>query len=260
MKCKEIIDALDRRWMFSCALEWDNVGLLVGDPEKEIQRIYVALDASDEVIRQAADSFADLLVTHHPLIFSGIRQVTRKDLTGRRIMELIHRDICCCALHTNFDVTQMGSLNERMLDLEDTRVLEETCRIQDRPAGIGRVGKLPRCMELEQFAEQVKERLQIPDVRIYGDLKKTVRTAAVSGGSGKSMVQAARKWNADVLVTGDIDYHTGTDAAAQGLAIIDAGHYGTESVFISYMTEELAAMFPQVHVSGAPLSSPYHLR
>ncbi len=259
MKCSDVIQALEERWNPSFALEWDNVGLLVGREDKEVNRILVALDASDEAVSQAEDLGADLLITHHPLIFSGIRQVTSGNFIGKRIIRLIQKDICCYAMHTNFDVLGMGRLNEKALGLENTRVLMETCQADGRGEGIGRVGELPGRISLGEFAVKVKNALQIPDVRVYGDPDWMVERAAVSGGSGKGMAEKALACGADVLVTGDIDYHTGIDAAARKLAVIDAGHYGTEYGFIEYMKGELETMFPRLTVEGARICHPYRV-
>ena len=259
MKCSDVIHALEERWDPSFALEWDNVGLLVGREDREVRRILVALDASDEVIAQAEKSGTDLLITHHPLIFSGLRQVTSGNFIGRRIIRLIQRDICCYAMHTNFDVLGMGELNERALGLQNTRVLMETCSVDGCGRGIGRVGELSCRMSLEELARKVKEAFQIPDVRLYGDPDRIVERAAVSGGSGKGMTEEALACGADVLVTGDIDYHTGIDAAARNLAVIDAGHYGTEYGFIRYMRGELEKMFPRLTVEEAGVRHPYRV-
>ena len=107
MKCREIQKILETQSPLSYALSWDNVGLLAGSEKKEIQKIYIALDAVDSVIDAALSAQADLLLTHHPLIFKGIRQITAEDFIGRRLIRLIQNDVCYYAMHTNFDVKGM---------------------------------------------------------------------------------------------------------------------------------------------------------
>ena len=123
--------------------------------------------------------------------------------------------------------------------------------------GFGRVGNLPCEMTLKEYALLVKKKLKLSDVKVYGNLEQTVKTAAVCTGSGKSMIQDVLAAGADVYVTGDIDHHTGIDTVAQGLAIIDAGHYGTEYIFMEDMKERLAKAFPELTVSCAKMRSPY---
>ena len=255
MNCKEITDRLAMRWNPSFALDWDNVGLLVGREDKEIKKIFVALDVTDETLNQAIAFGADLMITHHPLLFSPVKKINTGDFIGRRLIKMIQADLCYYAMHTNFDVKGMAALNQECLGLQNTEVLEITS--QEPTEGIGRVGELKESITLGAFAEKVKSDFQIPDVRAYGDCEKKVRRVAVSSGSGKSMIKTALAKGADVLVTGDIDYHGGIDAVAQGLMIIDAGHYGTEYCFISYMKKELENMFPDIRVESADIRHPY---
>lgn len=253
MTCREIIDVLEERWNPSYAMSWDNVGLLVGRQEKEVKKIFVALDVTEDTLAQALEFGVDLMITHHPLLFSPVKKINTGDFIGRRLITMIQADMCCYAMHTNFDVKGMAELNSFCLGLQNPRVLEETAEGE----GIGRTGELEQEMSLLAFAEKVKQDFAVPDVRIYGDPDQMIKTVSVSSGSGKSMVGAALQQKADVLVTGDIDYHTGVDAKAQGLAVIDAGHYGTEYCFIAYMAQELGKMFPDKSIGTAKICQPY---
>lgn len=257
MKIKEAIARIEAEYPKSAAESWDNPGLLVGDAEAEVSSVLVALDAVDEVIDEAVKKKVQLLVTHHPMIFSAVRQINNDSLTGRRVLKLIRNGIACYAMHTNFDVRGMAALNEQQLGLTDTRVLYETGEEDGMPEGIGRVGLLPEPMEYEDLARFVKKALGIHSVRCYGEAGEKIRKVAVSGGSGKSMVEKALEAGAQVLVTGDIDYHTGIDAAAEGLRIIDAGHFGTEQVFIPFMKEKLSVLLPECRVYAARQKPPF---
>ena len=108
MRCREILDRLEERWNPSFALSWDNVGLLVGKEEKEIGKIFVALDVTEETLEQAVEAGADLMITHHPLLFSPVKKVTSGDFIGRRLIKMIQNDLCYYAMHTNFDVKGMA--------------------------------------------------------------------------------------------------------------------------------------------------------
>ena len=256
MNSREIIKRIEATWPPTYALEWDNVGLLVGAADKEIKHILVALDATDDVVSQAIDMKADMIVSHHPMIFSAIKKVTDEDCLGRRIMTLIKNDISCYAAHTNFDVKAMAKLNEESLELTDTRVLQVTA-MESTPQGIGRVGKVKHQSSLKDFAKYVRQQLEIKDVRIFGNPQKEIKTVAISGGSGNGMVEDAIKAGADVLVTGDISHAKGLEALAADMAIIDAGHYGTECIFVPFVQETLSEMFPDVKVSIASQTAPF---
>lgn len=199
MKCRDIINALNERWPESYALEFDNVGLLVGDREQEVHHIFVALDVTDETLDQAIACGADMIVTHHPLLFSAIKKVTTDDFIGNRIVKMIRHGISYYAMHTNFDVIGMANLNALSLKLSNTEVLEVTYEDADgRKEGIGRIGTLETPMTLKDFGTFVKEQLGLEMVRAYGDLDKNVERVAISSGSGKSMVKEAIKTGVQV--------------------------------------------------------------
>ncbi|MDC7290957.1 Nif3-like dinuclear metal center hexameric protein [Blautia schinkii] len=257
MKAYDLISYLEEHYPAKAAEEWDNVGLLVGDDEKEISHIFLALDLTEEVLDEAVEAGADMIVTHHPMIFSGIKKINNHTFVGRKILSLIRQDIPYYAMHTNYDVLGMAELSAGYLKLADTKVLSVTEQDEDGVQGFGRVGKLPGRMTLRECAEFVKEAYCLGDVKVYGDLEAEVETAAVCTGSGKSMIDEAIAAGAQVYVTGDIDHHTGIDTVARGLFLIDAGHYGTEYIFMGAMQTELKKAFPALKVSCAQVKSPY---
>lgn len=233
MKCKELVLKIDEKYPVDAALSWDNVGFLVGCTQQEVKRIFVALDLTDEVVETAIKEQVDMIVTHHPMLFSTQKKITDETVLGRRLIRLIQNDISCYAAHTNYDVLGMAELAGSKLGLLDAVVLEETGWEKE---GIGRVGFLPQEMTLGECCEWVKEKFHLPSVKLFGNMETRVRRAAISPGSGKSMIDVALEKKAEVLITGDIDHHTGIDAVAEGLGIIDAGHYGLEYIFVQDMT------------------------
>ncbi|HJA65791.1 MAG TPA: Nif3-like dinuclear metal center hexameric protein [Candidatus Mediterraneibacter cottocaccae] len=259
MLCKEIIQVIEATYPRNAALDFDNVGLLAGRSEKEVNRVYLALDATDEIITRAVEAGADMLVTHHPLIFSPLKKVTDEDFVSRRVMRLIQNDISYYAMHTNYDVLGMAELAEKILDIRDTQVLDVTGADGEREEGIGRIGRLEREMSLEECCVYVKHKLNLGSIKVFGDMNRRVRTLAVSPGSGKSAIKPAIQKGADVLVTGDIGHHDGIDAVEQGLAVIDAGHYGTEYIFIDDMKRFFAQKLPGLEVETAPVIHPFQV-
>ena len=258
MLCKEVMDILEENYPADYALDWDNVGLLVGRDDKEVRRIYVALDADDETIEAAVRWKADMLVTHHPMIFSGLKRINNLDFIGARILKLVQNDISYYAMHTNYDVLGMAELSGRKMSLEDPEVLEVT-RDGEQPEGIGRVADLASPAPLREICWSVKDRFHLGAVKVFGDMDQPVSRIAISPGSGKSMIKAALDKKADVLITGDIDHHTGIDAVAQGLAVIDAGHYGIEHIFIEDVKEYLKEKLEGVEVQAAPVRHPFQI-
>ncbi len=255
MRLADCMEIIEKRMPKDLALGWDNVGLLVGNPEKEVGRVYVALDVTDSVVEHAIEAKADLLLTHHPLIFSGMKRVVTTDFIGKRVIDMIRADMSYYAMHTNFDVAVMGELASEYLGLENTKTLDVTCSETDM--GIGCVGELSQAMNLKGLAELCKLRFGISSVKVFGEEAQKVKRIAISPGSGKSEVQEALRAEADVLITGDIDHHTGIDAFAQGLAIIDAGHYGIEHIYIAYMKEFLQDVLPELEVVTETKKEPF---
>lgn len=257
MLCRDIMKVIETTYPKHAALEWDNVGLLVGRAEKEVKTIYVALDATDEVIEDAISCEADMLVTHHPMLFSPLKQITDENFIGSRVVKLLQHDISYYAMHTNYDVLGMADLSGKILGLSDMEVLEVTDT--ERVEGFGRVGFLPKEMTLRQCCELVKEKFGLNGVKVFGDMEQTVRRVAISPGSGKHMSELAIAKGADVFVTAEIDHHEGIDSVAQGVAIIDAGHYGLEHIFISDMAEFMKEKFLGVWVVTAENVHPFQL-
>ncbi|MCI9082863.1 MAG: Nif3-like dinuclear metal center hexameric protein [Lachnospiraceae bacterium] len=257
MTCREIISLLQKQSPEEFACDWDNVGLLVGDFEQEIKKVYIAVDATEETILEAAAEKADLLLTHHPMIFKGLKKVNTRDFTGKRVIQLIRNNISYYAMHTNFDVKGMAEIAAEKMSLTDCQVLEETCQSKEGPEGIGRVGLLPEEVPLAACISRVKKVFAVDTVKVFGDLNQKVQKAAVSPGSGKSVITHALKAGAQVLVTGDIDHHEGIDAASQGLAVIDAGHYGVEKLFVPYMVQYLQDAAQEVQIVGQPVKQPF---
>lgn len=255
MKCREIVDFLEQLAPSRYAESWDNPGLLVGNYEKEIHTIFVAVDATDEVIEEACAARADMLITHHPLIFSGLKAVNEDHFIGRRVRRLIREDICCYAMHTNFDIAgDMSRLVTERLPFQSTSVLEETADGK----GLGRIGELLETMTVRKFVDILKEKLEIPSVVLYGEENGRVRKVAVLPGSGKSEIKEAVRQGAELMVTGDIGHHEGIDALAQGMMVVDAGHYGLEKVFVGYLQHTLEQEWKdRVRVVPEPLRQPF---
>ena len=256
MLCREVIEIIERKYSRTYAMGWDNVGLLAGRFEKDVKKIYIALDATDEVVEHAIEAGADMLVTHHPLIMSGLNKITNDNFIGKRLIKLIQNDISYYAMHTNYDVRGMAELASDKLMLKNAEILEVTGE-GEVPEGIGRIANLEETMSLRKYCELVKDAFSLENVRVFGDLNRFVSRVAICPGSGKSFIKTAAAKGADVYVTGDIGHHDGIDAVAQNLAIIDAGHYGIEHIFVKDMEEYLNVNVQNIEVMTAEIMHPF---
>lgn len=257
MQCRELMEKLEALSPVSYAESWDNVGLLAGRYEKEIHKVMIALDATDEVVEEALQKGADLLLTHHPLIFSARKKINNGDFIGRRLVTLLKHDMCYYAMHTNFDVMGMADAAADKIALKDREVLDVTYEKDGLKEGIGRIGMLQEPLTLKTCAKEVKRLFELESVKCFGDAERLIKRAAICPGSGKSVVERAVLMGADVLITGDIDHHTGIDAAAMGLSVIDAGHYGLEKIFVPYMEAFLRKECLTLEIMRAAEKNPF---
>lgn len=245
MERQEFVKILEDYAPKDYAESWDNPGLLAGRISGQVRKVLIALDPVDYVIRQAVAGDYDFLITHHPLIFKGIRSVTDKTREGRRLLELVSHDIAYYAMHTNCDICQMADRAADMLGLTGTVPLSPLEK--DVKEGIGRIGNLKEAVTIRRLAERVKEAFGISYVQaaaVLQDenrqcLEKKVTRVAISPGSGHDFVKEALAGGAEVLITGDISHHVLLDANADGLAILDAGHFGTEQFMKGQLKEYL---------------------
>lgn len=233
----------------SMAMDWDNVGLLCGDKNQPVTRILVALDPFEAVCREAADVGAQLILTHHPLIFQGLKAVTEDTEVGRCVRFLCKNDISAINAHTNLDCAP-GGVNDRLaqvLGLENIRVISPLgTDSEGRPWGLLRQGEVAE-QPLEQFLPTVKSALGCEALR-FVDGGKPVRKVAVGGGACAGEFMDALRAGCDTFVTADVKYNGFWDAQSAGLNLIDAGHFQTENPVVSVLAEKLAATFPEISV------------
>lgn len=266
MTVRELLNVLGSHIPMHLAMGFDNVGLLVGRSDKKVQKIYLAVDATMDVVDAAIREDADVILTHHPLIFSGMKQIVDEDITGRRILKLIEHNIALIAMHTNYDIAKgcmtdavsqrLGLSGEVLEVMNEMEIDGEVVRL-----GIGTVYDVD--ISLKDLVKEVKERFALDFVRVYGSdlIQENLKRIAVSAGSGKGMYKEAVKKKAEVLITGDITHHEGIDAREAGICIIDAGHFGIEKVFLEDMEDKLKLWLPEqgIHITSHNEKSPDEL-
>lgn len=259
MRCSDVICKLEMLSPPSYAESYDNVGLLIGSRDKEIGTILIALDATRQVVEEAVALGADMVLTHHPMIFRPLKNICSEHFIGDKAIQLIKHDICCYAMHTNFDIMGMADAAADEIGLRDRQVLAVTYEDDIAKEGIGRYGTLPEAVSLKQCAYHIKDTFRLEEVRVYGDAAKLIEIAAICPGSGKGVLRTAIDIGVDVLITSEIDHNDALDAMEQGLTLIDAGHYGLEKIFVPYMKEYIQRELHGITVYTAKETCPFRV-
>jgi len=363
VKCQTIISEIEKLAPKNLIQEWDNVGLIVGSYTDDVQKVLVCLDVTPRVVDEAIQMEADLIVSHHPFIFTSIKSIRKDSPIGEMVYKLIKNEISVYSAHTNLDTAEKGVnyLLAEKLNLKNHEALQVTAKEklfklavfvpldyadkirnvlgdcgagwignyshcsfqtkgmgtfkplegadpftgdvgklekveevkietivpqkllnktinamikahpyeevaydiyplenQSKTFGLGRIGYLEQEMILMDFVKKVKAVLEVCNVKVVGDLNRNIKKVAVCGGSGASSINTAVFKGADVLVTGDIKYHEAHEAIAQGLALIDAGHWATEIIVVPYLVNYLSSKFssakPGITVVGSKVN------
>ncbi|MEF2836160.1 MAG: Nif3-like dinuclear metal center hexameric protein [Oscillospiraceae bacterium] len=245
----EILTFLETLAPRSMKMDWDNVGLLCGSRKTEVSKILVALDPFEGVCQEAAAWGAQLIVTHHPLIFQALKSVTDETSIGRSIQLLCRESISAINAHTNLDCAP-GGVNDRLaaaLGLADIEVIDQMGVDEEGHAwGLLRQGIVTE-QKLADFLPVVKASLGCEGLR-YVDSGRTVHKVAVGGGACASELMDAYRAGCDTFVTSDVKYNQFWDAKDLGLNLIDAGHFYTENPVTACLAEKIAAQFPDVEV------------
>lgn len=239
MKLKNIINTIENIAPKHLKEDFDNVGLMVGDKNKEVSKILLALDCTTSVIEEGKSLGVELILTHHPLLFRKPATITTDTLLGRKIIELIKNDINLYAAHTNWDSVKEG-LNDTivsMLGFESSQIISKNKNSDD--AGIGRIVQLNDEKSLSEIIEQVKSSLNVKHLRYAGELDKKIKTIAIINGSGQDFFESSRRLGADLVITGDTTYHFVADYEEMGLGIIDIGHFNSEWPVLVKLSEKL---------------------
>jgi dinuclear metal center YbgI/SA1388 family protein len=353
IKCKDIVDLLEEIAPSSLAEEWDNTGLLLGSLQADIRKVMVCLDVTSEIVDKAVEKNIDMIVSHHPIIFKGLKKINQDEYKGNIIYKLIKNEISVLCAHTNLDLADGGvnvclaeilelnevenlkqhrteqlykivvfvpedsidivrdamsatgagwignysdcsfmtkgtgtfrplknsnpyigsqgklekvmeyrletvvprkNLNKVISSMISAHPYEEVAydvyrlELSDSRYGFGKVGNLEKPLSLESFIRLVKEKLGIRHLKVVGEAKDAIKRVAVFSGSFDGDIKSVLAHKADVLVAGDIKYHTAVEALENGLCIIDAGHFETERIIVPKIVEIIKDRFPKLDV------------
>lgn len=219
---------------------WDNSGLLIGSAEDPVHGVLVGFDCTPELVREAVEKGCDLVVTHHPLIFKGLRRINGQDPVGAAVMEAVKAGVAVYAAHTTADKVPEGvsGAMARRLGLEDIRLLES----EEEGVGMGCIGTLPAPLTGLEALALVKERFGLQVIRSSRPLETPIRKVAVMGGSGGSEISAALAAGAQLFITGDVSYHN--FFTPEGFMVMDIGHFESEVEIVDILLAQIRKKFP----------------
>ncbi len=229
MLLKDLTNIIEENYPIGLAYDWDNPGLILGDWTQNVDKVMVTLDVTEDVLNEAIECGCQCVISHHPLIFGGIKKIDTSSKNGRIILNAAQHNTALYAAHTNMD-TAPGGINKKLSDmfhLKNSEIIEKN--IAFAGAGLGCIGDIDK-ISLRNFAILVKRILHTPYVRLSGNPDQTINRVAVGSGSCSELIPAAIGMGADVIVTGDLKYHTCLDYAGEDFSIIDAGHFPTEHI------------------------------
>lgn len=227
---KDLLKQLDRIAPYALQESYDNSRLIVGNPKEIVKGVLCSLDSTEEVIDEAISRGCNVVVAHHPIVFSGLKSITGATYIERCMIKAIKHDIAIIACHTNLDSVKPMGINSRLanlLELSDTEFLVAKPNSLERNAGMGLVGNIEKPMEWSKFADFLKTKLHLKVFKHTKILKGSVQRIAICGGSGYFLLESAKSKKADVYITSDIKYHQFFDAD-NALVLADIGHYESE--------------------------------
>lgn len=235
---------IDKIAPFETQESWDNSGFLVGDGEKEVTKVLVALDATEDVLNEAAEKGAGLIITHHPVIFGALKEFHPENIA----FLAAEKGIAIISAHTCLDIAD-GGVNDCLAAVLE---LQNVVKVDDGE-GLMRMGKLKNSFSCEDFIKYVAEKLGVGGIK-YTPTDKTIKKVAVCGGSGGDLYPFAISAGADAFVTANIKHNQWIEMKRKGFCVLDAGHFCTENTVIEPLVEKLSVNFDDVVIIASEVS------
>ena len=239
-KVKDVTEVIEAFAPLSLQEKWDNSGLCVGSPDAEVSSVLLGLDCTEELVDEAVACGADMIVTHHPLIFSGLKRISPEDQVGAAVIKAVKAGISIYAAHTSADkvISGVSGAMAARLGLADVEILDE----DGEGTGLGVVGNLPQPISSEEALELVKKAFNLKALRCSRPLEDNISRIAMCGGSGGSLIAAARRSGAQLYISGDISYHN--FFTPEDFMIMDIGHYESEIEIVDILFSLITKKFP----------------
>lgn len=233
MKIKDVIKFLEERFPLSLQEDWDNSGLQIGNIENDLTNIMISLDLDEQTIQKAKEKSCNLIINHHPFLFSSIKSIDLNEEKGKIIKDLIKNDITVFAMHTNLDIGK-GGVNDNLAKLLELRDISNLDTNNENP--MARFGYTNEITAYD-FSKYIKEKLNCKGLILYGDKDKKIEKVALCGGAGSDFINDAIQKGCDLIVTSDVKYHEAIDNCKK-INIVDPGHFASENHII-YMIKDL---------------------
>ncbi|MEF9951670.1 MAG: Nif3-like dinuclear metal center hexameric protein [Clostridium sp.] len=238
MKCSKLCSIIEGEYPLQLREDYDNVGLLLGKYESNIEKVLVALEITPKVIDEAINCGVDIIVTHHPLIFKPLKKITDNGYIESMVIKLIENKIALYSSHTNFDSSKNG-MNDILADkigLVNIKCLDSK---GDTDEGIGRFGSLENSLSFKELYTTIKEKFNLSRIIVSGSDETSINKVAVVGGSGGDLIKLAMKKGCKCIITGDVKHHAALDFSSQGMCIVDLTHYASEIIFKEHFSSFL---------------------
>lgn len=240
MKVSDIISVIEDFAPLGNQEKWDNSGLCIGSEDDEVQGVLIGLDCTEELVDEAVACGADMIVTHHPLIFGGLKRISPADPVGAAVIKAVRNGIAVYSAHTSADKVPAGvsgAMAEK-LGLVNVSILDE----ESEGVGLGVIGEFPEALDACEAVALVKEKFNLRSVRCSRLLEEQVKTVAMCGGSGSSLIEKAREKGAQLYLSGDISYHH--FCTPKGFMLMDIGHYESEIGIVDILFSLIRKKFP----------------
>jgi dinuclear metal center YbgI/SA1388 family protein len=238
------------------AEDWDNVGLLLGSGDRIVEKLLLCLDVTPQVAKEALRLDADMIVSHHPIIFNTIKSINNETPEGKMLYSLIRNETSVFCSHTNLDICENG-LNRYLAEKLELLDIHNSVNSSDENKYV-KIGRLSAAKDIDKFTVIVKENLGVKNLRIIGDVQDQITNVAVFCGGYDARLCEGIKGEAEILVTGDIKYHDAQEIANNGFCAIDAGHFGTEVIVKELLFTYLKSKFPNIDIiSSASENDPF---
>lgn len=239
MKLEKIIDFMEEIAPKEGAMEYDNVGLLLGRGEKEVRRVLTALDCTIEVVREAKEKGCEVIVCHHPVMFGGVKKITDETKEGEMLLLAAENNIAIFAAHTNLDFAEDG-LNDYFLEKLGYKAIDTIVEQEGRVFETGGI-------TIKELCENIKRVFEVPFLRVVGDIERESAMGAVCTGSGKSLLCEALE-KADVYITGDMGHHDMLYVLENDCAYVEISHYDSEKIAMELLKKKLSEKFEEIEV------------
>lgn len=244
MKISDICSFLDLNLPKALAESWDNTGFLVGEKDQECRRLMTCLTVTPETVQEAVEEGADLIVSHHPMPFRPLKELTGQTTTGKLLRTLIKNDISLYCPHTSFDSAPVFGINQQLAEALGLEQIEPFIPNHECGGGTGRMGTYTQPLTLRDFLAKVKNLFDLPYVQYVGDLEKPVKKVGIGCGSAGEFIQHALRFECSVFLTGETNFHTFLEAKAQGIGLVLMTHFAGEKYACGRLTEILKKEFP----------------